>query len=92
MLYPDNPSFRLIISLYGRYWHMLYTPNPTIANGDYRTWQIFAARSKDLSLESWDLLTLTLTLTMTCTLTLIGSITGKLVSLRNESDYGSGCF
>lgn len=36
------------------YWHMLYTPNPTVAGGDYRTWQIYAARSKTLAEGSWE--------------------------------------
>ena len=37
------------------YWHMLYTPNPTVGGGDYRTWQIYAARSKTLATGSWEL-------------------------------------
>ena len=36
------------------YWHMLYTPNPTVPGGDYRTWQIYAARSRSLELGSWE--------------------------------------
>ena len=37
------------------YWHMLWTPNPTVSpNGGYRTWQIYAARSKTLSTGSWE--------------------------------------
>merc|ERR1712091_454521 len=34
---------------------MLYTPNPTVAGGDYRTWQNYAARSKTLEFGSWEL-------------------------------------
>jgi hypothetical protein len=37
------------------YWHMLYTPNPTVSGGDYRTWQIWAARSKTLRYGEWEL-------------------------------------
>eukprot|EP00041_Stephanoeca_diplocostata_P007663 m.110287 g.110287 ORF g.110287 m.110287 type:complete len:281 (+) comp16979_c0_seq5:1973-2815(+) len=37
------------------YWHMLYTPNPTVPGGGYRTWQIYAARSKTLAAGSWEL-------------------------------------
>eukprot|EP00935_MAST-01C_sp_MAST-1C-sp1_P000852 g852.t1 len=37
------------------YWHMLYTPNPTVAGGDYRTWQVYAARSKTLRYGDWEL-------------------------------------
>ena len=37
------------------YWHMLYTPNPTVAGGDYRTWQVYAARSKTLAFGSWEM-------------------------------------
>ena len=33
---------------------MLYTPNPTVPGGDYRTWQIYAARSKTLETGSWE--------------------------------------
>ena len=40
------------------YWHMLYTPNPTVSGGDYRTWQIYAARSKTLATGSWEKSTL----------------------------------
>lgn len=36
------------------YWHMLYTPNPTVPNGGYRTWQIYAARSRTLASRSWE--------------------------------------
>ena len=36
------------------YWHMLYTPNPTVGGGDYRTWQVVAARSKTLASGSWE--------------------------------------
>lgn len=36
------------------YWHILYTPNPTVPNGDYRTWQIYAARSQTLETASWE--------------------------------------
>lgn len=36
------------------YWHMMYTPNPTVAGGDYRTWQIYATRSKTLADGSWE--------------------------------------
>jgi hypothetical protein len=37
------------------FWHMLYTPNPTVASGDYRTWQVYAVRSKSLAYGSWQL-------------------------------------
>ena len=37
------------------FWHMLYTPNPTVPGGDYRTWQIWAARSRTLASKSWAL-------------------------------------
>ena len=36
------------------YWHMLWTPNPTVGGGDYRTWQVVAARSKTLATGSWE--------------------------------------
>jgi hypothetical protein len=36
------------------YWHMLYTPNPTVSGGDYRTWQVYAARSRTLATGSWE--------------------------------------
>lgn len=36
------------------YWHMLYTPNPTVKGGGYRTWQIYAARSRTLASGSWE--------------------------------------
>eukprot|EP00658_Telonema_sp_P-2_P054493 TRINITY_DN43352_c0_g1_i2.p1 TRINITY_DN43352_c0_g1~~TRINITY_DN43352_c0_g1_i2.p1 ORF type:complete len:183 (-),score=28.08 TRINITY_DN43352_c0_g1_i2:135-683(-) len=37
------------------YWHLLYTPNPTVPRGGYRTWQIYAARSKSLRFGDWEL-------------------------------------
>ena len=36
------------------YWQMLWTPNPTVSGGDYRTWQIYAARSKTLAFGEWE--------------------------------------
>jgi len=36
------------------YWHVLYTPNPTVPGGGYRTWQIYAMRSKSLASGSWE--------------------------------------
>ena len=35
------------------FWHLLYTPNPTVPDGDYRTWQVWAARSRTLAFGSW---------------------------------------
>lgn len=36
------------------YWQLLYTPNPTVRAGGYRTWQIYAMRSRSLATGTWE--------------------------------------